>query len=224
MRIGRTPFGIVSLVLLLAAARPTVAVEHRVEVLKERPPAELAPAIAARLGEGVRVIRGASRVICDIWLFKEWEAPADKPASGLLYPFQPGQMLGVVRFPRKASDFRNQDIAEGLYTLRYAHQPVDGAHVGTSLTRDFLLLTAADQDMELTIPDYKSMTKKSAAAAGSSHPALLSLQAPTNGEKMRIRHVEEQDWWVLGVVGARKVESRSEPQTLEIVVVGHAAE
>jgi len=215
---------IVVFALLLAAARPAAAVEHRVEVLKEPPPAGLAPAIAARLGEGVRVIRGTSRVICDIWMFKEWEAPTDKPASGLLYPFQPGQMLGVLKFPRKATDFRNQDIAEGLYTLRYAHQPVDGAHVGTSLTRDFLLLTAASQDGELAIPEYKAMTKKSAEAAGSSHPALLSLQAPTNSPKLQIRHAEEQDWWVLGLVGTRKVESRLEPQLLEIVVVGHAAE
>ena len=41
------------------------------------------------------------------------------------------------------ADFRDQGIPAGTYILRYSQQPVDGAHVGTSTTRDFLALLPA---------------------------------------------------------------------------------
>src|SRR5262245_14902975 len=128
-------------VILLLCVRSAVAADHHVEALAEAAPADaISPDIAALLNtEGVRLVRGSNRAVCDLWLCKEW--PLTTFDSGeLLYPFEPGQLIGVVRYPRKGSDFRDQPIADGVYTLRYAQQPVDGAHVGTSPTRDFLLL------------------------------------------------------------------------------------
>lgn len=214
--------GIAASCLLLSTT--AVAVEYRVEPLKGEFPKGLSAEIQARLGTGVRIFRGASRVHCDIWWFKEWESSPDQPVAGIMYPFQPGQMVGVVQFPRKANDFRNQDIAEGVYTLRYGQQPVDGAHVGTSITRDFLLLTPAAEDTKLAIPDAKTLARQSALAGGASHPALLSLQKPEALEAVRLRHVEERDWWVVGIVGKLKGATAAANQSLEVVVVGHADE
>jgi hypothetical protein len=201
-------------------------VEYRVEALAEKPPAdEVAPEIAAQLAPtGIRVIRGASTTYCDIWLLKELKATLGfKPTTEVLYPFQVGQLIGVAKYARKGADFRDQDIETGTYTLRYAQQPVDGAHVGTSPTRDFLLLSAAEKDRSLAPLEYKPLTKQSAEAAGSSHPALLAMQrvATKANEFPAIRHNEERDWWIVALQAPL---AEGKPLVCELVVVGVATE
>ena len=178
--------------LVVLFSFPLLAADHRVEKLDEAAPKEgLAPEIAALLSStGFKVIRGESRVVCEVWLCKTWPIKETKVGNDVLYPFQPGQVMGVARYPRKASDFREQDVPAGLYTLRYGQQPVDGAHVGTSPTRDFLLLTPAGKDQSPDIiADFKILSKASAQTTGASHPAILSLQRLGEGkESLAIRH------------------------------------
>lgn len=199
------------------------AADHRIEPLGEQAPAEgVAPAMAELLNPaGLRVVRGESRTVCDLWLCKQWDVAAGERPQAVNYPFPPGTFIGIARFPRKGSDFRDQDIPEGVYTLRYAQQPVDGAHVGTSPTRDFLLLMPASKDLTPAAPDYRTMVTQSAEAAGSSHPLLLSLQrAEGDASTAGIRHVEEPDWWIARLSGKTKTATVS----LDLVVAGHAAE
>lgn len=207
---------------------PLLAADHKIEKLDEPAPKEgLAPEIAALLSHtGFKVIRGESRVVCEVWLCKEWPVKEAKPTGDLLYPFQTGQVMGVARYPRKGSDFRDQDIPSGLYTLRYGLQPVDGAHVGTSPTRDFLLLTPAEKD---TSPDiianFKTLSKASAQTTGTSHPAILSLQKLSDAkEPLAIRHQEEKDWWIVRFTGKTKAGEKSSDQAVELVMVGIAGE
>ena len=165
--------------------------------------------------------------MCEVWLCKEWKLAADQPkaAGTVIYPFQPGQVLGVVKYPRKAADFRDQPIDSGVYTLRYGQQPIDGAHVGTSPTRDFALLLKAADDTAVAPLDYKAMTQKSAQAAGSAHPLLLSMQRGAGlGEPLSIAHKEEGDWWIVHVQGQTSLNGKTEKVALEIVVVGKAGE
>jgi hypothetical protein len=217
-----------TLIVVLFLVSTVRAVDHKLEPLDEAFPADaVSEEIGKQLGnKGLRVVRGAARTVCDLWLCKEWAAAEAKPSGDVIYPFQPGQLIGLARFPRKASDFRDQDIAEGVYTLRYGQQPVDGAHVGTSPTRDFLLLIKADQDKSPAPPDYKQLTKASAQAAGSNHPLLLSLQrlAPTTTSAPAIRHDEAHEWWIVALSGQLKQGAATKPQLLELVVVGKAAE
>ncbi len=221
----RSCFAVLVALFLVSTVR---AVDHKVEPLDESFPADaVSEEVGKLLGtKGLRVVRGASRTVCDIWLCKEWTAGDAKPSGDVIYPFQPGQLIGLVRFPRKASDFRDQDIAEGVYTLRYGQQPVDGAHVGTSPTRDFLLLIKSDQDKSPAAPDYKQLTKASAQAAGSNHPLLLSLQrlAPATTTAPGIRHDEAHEWWIVALSGQLKQGAATKPQLVEVVVVGKAAE
>jgi hypothetical protein len=207
---------------------PLRAADHKIEKLDEPAPKDgLAPEIGALLNPtGFKVIRGESRVVCEVWLCKEWPVKEAKPTGDLLYPFQPGQVMGVARYPRKGSDFRDQDIPAGLYTLRYGLQPVDGAHVGTSPTRDFLLLTPAEKD---TSPDiianFKTLAKASAQTTGTSHPAILSLQKLSDAkEPLAIRHQEEKDWWIVRFTGKTKAGEKAADQAVELVVVGIAGE
>lgn len=206
------------------------AIDHRTEVLQEAAPAgELSSQIATLLSPtGIRVIRGQSSTLCDIWLRKDLVTLPDfKPTTEILYPFQPGQFIGVARFSRKGSDFRDQDIESGIYTLRYAQQPVDGAHVGTSPTRDFFLLSKAEKDQTPATLEYKPLTKQSAESAGSSHPLLLSLQrvATEKTEFPSIRHDEEKDWWILAIqVPVKAGSGENKPLVCELVIAGIATE
>ena len=103
----RSAFFINALVALAFFALPLLAADHKVEKLDEPAPKDgLAPEIAALLSPtGFKVIRGESRVVCEVWLCLEWPVKDVKAAGELLYPFQPGQVMGVARYPRKGSDF-----------------------------------------------------------------------------------------------------------------------
>jgi hypothetical protein len=218
---------IYALFAALILSLPLLAADHKVEKVDKPAPKEgIAPEIAALLSPtGFKVIRGESRVVCEVWLCKEWPIKDAKAGNDVLYPFQPGQVMGVARYPRKGSDFREQDIPAGLYTLRYGLQPVDGAHVGTSPTRDFLLLTPADKDKSPDIiADFKTLSKASAQTTGTSHPAILSLQRLSDQEPLSIRHLEDKDWWIVRFTGKTKSGDKTADQGVEAVLVGHAGD
>ncbi len=202
---------------------PVWSADYRVEPLAEAPPvAELKEDIAEKLmSEGVRIIRGTKTTYCDIWLCKKWDAPADfKPTDEVIYPFEVGQLIGVARFGRKGADFRDQDIGKGVYTIRYGRQPVDGSHVGTSPTRDFLLLIRAEDEQSAARTSIDDLVERSSAAAESSHPCLLSLQRLAAKKFPSLRHTDETDWWILALQGT--VGKKSFP--IEFVISGVAAE
>ncbi len=213
------------LLILLVSVAHACAADYRVEPLGEAAPSDDVSAdIAATLSKtGARVIRGTKTTFCDIWLCKAIATESNfKETSELLYPLTPGQLIGVAKFGRRGSDYRDQDIDSGVYTLRYARQPVDGSHVGTSLTRDFLLLLQASVDKSTAPLDYDKLTEHSAEAAGSSHPALLSMQqVPKDAKSLTMRHNEEHDWWVIGLDTKDK---SGKTLRLEFVIYGVAAE
>ncbi len=216
---------VASLLLLLLFATAGFAVEHRVEPLAEEAPTdEVSAEIRATLmPTGWRVLRGTQTTVCDIWLSKEWATKDGFEATpAIQYPFVPGQLIGVVRYARRGADFRDQVIDRGVYTLRFALQPVDGSHVGTSLTRDFLVLLKPESDESAATLDYPTLAALSAEAAGSSHPALLSLQRVTKAMTWpAMRHNEEHDWWIVGLEG-RAVGGG--PLPIEVVIAGVTAE
>lgn len=220
----------VSLFVLFSSfvvCRPLEAAEHRIELLEAKAPGEeISEEIAATLQPtGVRVLRGKKRKVCDLWLCKEWQLPSFNKKEDVNYPFVPGQLIGVVRYNSKGGDFRDQDIAKGVYTLRYAQQPVDGAHVGTSATRDFLLLIEAANDESPEIIDYETLAEDSAAAAGSSHPCLLSLQEPGEAETTpSISENEQAEWWIIRLVGQATDANEAQALPIDLVVAGQAAE
>jgi hypothetical protein len=200
---------------------------HAAKINTPAPADSLSPEIAKLLSaEGTRVTQGDSRVICEIWLAKEWPLTADVTTSPeILYPLTPGQLVGAIRFPRKSSDFREQDVPAGVYVLRYAQQPVDGAHVGTSATRDFLAMLPVAKDRDPKTLDYKDLTATSKETTGTAHPGILSLQkAADGGEAPSVRQDPDHEWTIVRVVGKSKKGSEAKEMPIELVVVGKAAE
>ena len=166
---------------------------------------------------GLRVLRGEDKKICDIWLRESWPLREDfTPSLAELYPFEVGELIGVVRYHGDGEDFRAQEIPAGVYTLRFALQPVDGNHVGTSETRDFLLLISAADDQELANLEESQLWSASAEAVGTSHPAMLSLQyaGDVEDDLPAISHNEEFDQWSIAFRGQPEGKDR------ELVVHG----
>jgi hypothetical protein len=211
--------GLVVLMLPLAA----LAQDYKIEAFEGAPPEGLAADVAAAIGaSGFKVMDGDS-VVCEIWPARQWEVVEGfTPTAEVLYPLKPGSLVGALRFPRKSTDFRNQDVKRGLYTLRYANQPVDGNHVGTFDTRDFFVMVpAADDSSPEPIAD-DALFPASAESAGSSHPAIMPLlKVAADGEVPGMRHIEEPDWWTVRFPGKT---SDGKELVVELIVAGHSLE
>jgi hypothetical protein len=211
--------GLVVLMLPLAA----LAQDYKIEAFEGAPPEGLAADVAAAIdASGFKVMDGDS-VVCEIWPARQWEVVEGfTPTAEVLYPLKPGSLVGALRFPRKSTDFRNQDVKRGLYTLRYANQPVDGNHVGTFDTRDFFVMVpAADDSSPEPIAD-DALFPASAESAGSSHPAIMPLlKVAADGEVPGMRHIEEPDWWTVRFPGKT---SDGKELVVELIVAGHSLE
>ncbi|GIW90861.1 MAG: hypothetical protein KatS3mg109_1293 [Pirellulaceae bacterium] len=206
-----------ALVGLLAAA--AVGQDYRIEVLSESPAAEgLSPAIASQLApQAVRILR-RSRPVFDIWLCRELAVPSLQVPADVLFPLEPGQLVGLIRVHRKTMDFRGQDIEPGTYTVRFGLQPVDGAHVGTSPTRDFLLLLPLNRDTDPGKLEYKKLAEWSAEVAGTTHPCLLSLQRAAGDGP--VREWEERGWWLVRLELPVVHQGAKHPLAVDLVVEG----
>ena len=209
------------LMMLSVAVR---AEDYRVEAFEAAPPDDLAPEIAAQIAStGYKVVEGEKRTICEIWPAKQWEVKEGfTPTLQILYPLKPGTLAGVLRFPRKSTDFRDQDVSRGLYTLRYSNQPVDGNQVGTFQTRDFLLMVPAENDTSPEPIEETSLFESSAEAAGSSHPAIMPLMtADAEAEVPGLTHFDDNDWWTIRFAGTG---SDGKKLVVELIVIGHSLE
>lgn len=218
--------GLVSLAFLaLAASQPAAAADHKVEELKEAPTGLSADVTAALSGSGFR-LADAKGVVCDVWLTKEVPLkPKFKSSLRIKYPFQPGQLLGAIRFPEgsKPNDFRGQPLKPGIYTLRYGLQPDDGNHLGTSEIRDFLVGCPPKEDVDpKRIEDIQKLFKLSGGSAGTTHPAIFLLYPPAAKpfSAAAVRHIDEPSLLILDANISGKDGDASATIPISLVTVG----
>ena len=151
---------------------------HKLSSVKQTPKGLSAKVAAVVEPAGYRIV-GPKGTVFEIWLVKSLDVkPGFKATLNVKYPFTSGQLFGVLRVAEKSefTDFRGQEVAAGVYTLRYGQQPEDGNHIGTSELADFRLAIPAKFDADpkpLNILDELHM--RSAKTAGSTHPAIFSL-------------------------------------------------
>ena len=161
------------------------------------PPADLTSAIReALVKEGARVVAPNGKPFCEIWLrAKAPSGPATTEQNVSLTTIPHGALVGVIRFPAQGADRRGQVIQPGVYTLRFAHYPVDGAHQGVSPQRDFLKIIPAAKDTDLNAtPSYDDLIKMSNEASHTSHPAILSIWKHDGPAGPPLIEQEGEDW------------------------------
>lgn len=198
--------------------------EYRVEKLEDGPPAnELSADVVAKLTPtGFKVLDADNNVVCEVWPVKQLDVNPDfAPTLSILYPLKSGSLVGALRFPLKGTDFRGQEIERGTYTLRYGQQPQDGNHVGTFDTRDFVLMLPAAADRDPKTFEGEGFVETSGEASGSTHPAIIPLLEPEEGDEPALIHIDEVEWWVLHIPTKGP---EGKPQPIELIVVGHSDE
>jgi hypothetical protein len=178
----------------LCAAASVFAQDYKLEPISTPAP-DLPAAVAAVIQpQGYRVV-GPKGPWCEIW-FRKSIAQGPKPSDdAIAFSIPQGTLVGVLRFPDKGADRRDQVIKAGVYTLRYSDYPVDGAHQGVAPQRDFALMTpiASDADPSAT-PDFKTLVQWSTKASGTPHPGVLAVEPPSGTTFPALAKEGDGDW------------------------------
>jgi hypothetical protein len=142
------------------------------------PPDAIAQPIRAQLDpEATVVTRGTNTI--EVWLVRGLALnapPAGRPVTWESVPS--GALVGAMRVARPLRDIRGLPIRPGVYTLRFALRPEDGAHIGTSPHREFLMVGPAEADTSVEPVGYDGAVALAQKAAGRGHPLSLSIDPP----------------------------------------------
>ena len=193
------PLVAISLVICFAAL-PASAQSYKAEKVTLAPPQELSPAVRDVLGGEALQVTGPSGLLCEVWLRKIIPT-APVPAQDKEIAFgqiAEGTLIGAIRFPSSAVDYRGTGIKPGVYTLRYALIPEDGNHLGAAPPqRDFLLLGLAAGDSNPATVTRDQTLDLSRAVTGMRHPTVWSLSPSTAGALPAMTHQDDPDCWML---------------------------
>jgi hypothetical protein len=213
----------------LALGAPARAQAYKVGLLTSPPPSELAPVIRDVLSGQAVSVSGPQGPLCEIWWRKAIPAQATLDRGlGIAYgQLGQGTLVGAIRFDAVASDYRNQQVKPGVYTLRYVLLPVDGTHMGVAPNRDFLLLVPAVSDAIPKRVPVKIVIDLSRKAAATGHPSVWNLAVPGSAPKALPAVLHQQDdtdvWVLYAQVALQMEDGRSKPLVLALVVAGHSS-
>ena len=177
--------------------------QYKLDAAGPAPP-ELAPAIRAALqSDGVKIVAANGSVVCEVWLRTAAPSgPATTELGVTLKTIPHGALLGAIRFPSQGKDRRGLSIKPGVYTLRLSFFPADGNHQGVAPQRDFLLMSLAAEDTDLNAaPNFAVLTKMSAKASGTNHPASLSVWRAEASQAAGFVKEGDSDWVLYTKIG-----------------------
>jgi hypothetical protein len=168
-------------------------------------PKEVPAAIAKTLERGgLRVTGKDGKTLCEVWLRSELAfATASDDASNVKQAKLPiGALVGVVKTFGRTHDYRDQAIAAGVHGLRYFHQPSDADHLGTSDSRDFLVVTGLAKDVDpAAVADRDKLVELSLVVSTTDHAVVLYVcPAPDAASKEgapRVFQRPDKDEWAL---------------------------
>jgi len=207
----------------LAAVANSAGAELTATLAAKEPPAALGASVRALLApQAVRVLAGDSAVF-EFWFCSEVPVGA-KPASPAqaLASFKPVGLIGVVSVTGKQHrTYRDTELPEGVYTMRFALQPEDGDHLGTADFPFFVVLIPAKVD---TKPDaftaYPAMVKASGRDTPGGHPLILSLRPAAEGESPKLLEPTAGHKSVRVKATVKPADSAPMPALFEIVIKG----
>ena len=155
---------------------PVFAADLKVEAIGTLPETSVSDAMKSAVEDkGWRVIGEDGKTIAELWLAKKVDASGKEVMGANFGHIPEGSFMGVVHFPANTSDYRGQATKAGFYTMRFALILQNGAHLGVSPTRDFILLCPPGEDKDPKGMSAEETIKLSMKAAGSGHPSPWSL-------------------------------------------------
>jgi hypothetical protein len=172
------------------------------------PPTDVATPILATLNKaGTKIVADNGSTYVEVWLRSTMPSGPNTGESSVTLPtIPPGALLGVLRFAAKGTDRRGQNIAPGVYTLRYGNYPVNGNHQGVAPQRDFFVLVPAALDKSAdAMTDFDALIDLSRKASATPHPAVLSFWKADADDKPGLAKQGEKDWVLTTNLGDTKV-------------------
>jgi hypothetical protein len=224
--------GIIALCAILCGAQSLHAQKDKkysIKTADTAPPMELSEPIQALLAKSsVQLLDPAGTPICDVWFRKELptDAVAEQLKTGVTYrEVKQTEILGAIQFHKDWTDYRQQKVKAGVYTLRLAYQPTDGKHTAdVSEFQDFALITSAKVDKKSDLMDPKVLHEKSSDSIKSAHPGVFMLWPSTKPGKEPTIVSNPNNHWVVHsrtmVVIAGK--ATDTPMGIGITLVGHS--
>ena len=203
--------------LALAVSLPLAAADFQASA-GGPPPEGLAEALSSMLQTEAVVATGPDgKVAAEFWMRSSaFEGEAMGGFGVRFDAFPEGALLGVVRFPDTGSDFREQNIKPGVYTMRFGLHPENGDHMGVAASRDFAVLITVEADKEPAKNyEFEPLTKMSMDSSGNPHPTIMRLELPDGDESAHIWQ-DDMEHWVLDLKAADDV--------IGVVVYGYSEE
>ncbi len=132
------------MLLTLLLANASTAADLALKVADKEPPKELDASIRSRLQTKAVQLLDGEKPVYEFWFSAELPLQS-KPASvgKALDSLKQASLLGAVAVSRDRRDYRDDELHAGVYTMRFALQPQDGNHLGTSEFNYFAVLTPA---------------------------------------------------------------------------------
>lgn len=163
---------------LLLSSPSGQAAALALKVADKEPPKELDGSIRATLQSKAIQLLDGDKPVYEFWFRSEIPLPT-KPAAPAkaLDAVKQATLLGAVSVPKALRDYRDNELAAGIYTMRFVLQPHDGNHLGTAEFAYFVALIPAKLDSKPDgLADYKSTVKASSKETSTDHPVILSLR------------------------------------------------
>jgi hypothetical protein len=211
---------------VLSASVAAAAEKFTLKRTEAEPPAEVGEAIRPLLPKEAEIVQDAAgATVAEFWFGREvpGKATAEQVKNGLTYrELTETSVLGVVRFANPFIDYRKQEIAAGVYTLRLAFQPDNGDHKDSAPHTEFALLVPADKDTRPDELEPKALYKMSFAATGGEHPGVMLLYP--NAEPGKETKLADRGGgvWTLNYTRAVNAEGGKADLGFAITVAGHS--
>lgn len=139
------------------------------------PPDELSPAVKALMAGSAAKVQSGSATL-EFWWVKTLDASV--PGEGWARTPE-GSLVGAVRVSAPYPDIRGRRIRAGVYTLRFALQPMNRDHLGVAPHREFLLVCPAGADTAVAPTGHEGAVDLAKQTTGVAHPAIWSLDPPS---------------------------------------------
>ncbi len=190
-------------------------------------PAALGESIKAELQDQALVISRADKPVYQVWLRKEipFKTVPESPAKALNALGQT-TLMGAIAVIADERDYRDDELYQGVYTIRFGLRPEDGNHLGTSEHLYFAVLIDAKNDKELgKITKSRQLVKASSKTSATDHPMILSLfpVKEADSEALSVHEPAPEHQAIrLSIPATNPDGSKASPLVFDLVVAGMA--
>src|SRR6059036_2370976 len=180
----RKPSLFLGTLLTFLQVNAATAADLALKVADKEPPKELDTSIRAKLQTKAVQLLDGEKPVYEFWFSAEVPLQSKPSSAGkALDAVKQATLLGAVAVSRDQRDYRDDELAAGVYTMRFALQPQDGNHLGTAEFNYFAVLVPAKLDTKPDgITDYKPLVKASSKETTTDHPVILSLRPAGSAE------------------------------------------